>query len=163
MKKKGTNLFAKVFTSLFFSGVILFLGFQASAEEWNDAQKAVWKSVEAGWELFVKGDIYAIAAIAVEGYSEWWPNDPKPFGDNYMKPKYKRWFEGNKPVSFELKPVAINIIGDTANVFYFYKWNGDKMPATTKGRQYSTWIKQNNKWKFMGSMGCSCDRQPYCK
>ena len=163
MKKKGTNLFAKVFTSLFFSGVFLFWVVQVSAEEWNIEQKEVWKSVEAGWELFVKGDIEAIAAIAAEGYLEWWPNDPNPFGKNYMKGKYKRWFDGNKPVSYELKPVALNIIGDVANVFYFYKWNGDKMPAAISGRQYSTWIKQDNKWKFMGSMGCSCDRQPYCK
>jgi len=162
MKKKGTNLFAKVFTSLFFSGVFLFWVVQVSAEEWNIEQKEVWKSVEAGWELFVKGDIDAIAAIAAEGYLEWWPNDPSPFGNDYMKAKYKRWFDGNKPVSYELKPVALNIIGDVANVFYFYKWNGDKMPATISGRQYSTWIKQDNKWKFMGSMGCSCDRQPYC-
>ena len=163
MKKKRTNLFAKVFTSLFFSGVFLFWVVQVSAEEWNTEQKEVWKSVEAGWELFVKGDIEAIAAIAAEGYLEWWPNDPNPFGKNYMKGKYKRWFDGNKPVSYELKPVALNIIGDVANVFYFYKWNGDKMPAAISGRQYSTWIKQDNKWKFMGSMGCSCDRQPYCK
>jgi ketosteroid isomerase-like protein len=162
MKKKGTNLFAKVFTSLFFSGVFLFWVVQVSAEEWNIEQKEVWKSVEAGWELFVKGDIDAIAAIAAEGYLEWWPNDPSPFGNDYMNAKYKRWFDGNKPVSYELKPVALNIIGDVANVFYFYKWNGDKMPATISGRQYSTWIKQDNKWKFMGSMGCSCDRRPYC-
>jgi ketosteroid isomerase-like protein len=162
MKKQGRNLFAKALFSLLFSGVIVFWGFQVSAEDWNEAQKEVWKSVEAGWDLFVKGDIDAIAAIAAEGYLEWWPNDPSPFGNDYMKAKYKRWFDGNKPVSYELKPVALNIIGDVANVFYFYKWNGDKMPATISGRQYSTWIKQDNKWKFMGSMGCSCDRRPYC-
>ena len=47
MKKQGKNCFVKVFLPLLFGGVILFLGFQASAEEWNDAQKEVWKSVEA--------------------------------------------------------------------------------------------------------------------
>jgi ketosteroid isomerase-like protein len=163
MKKQGTNLCAKVFISLLFSGVIIFLGFQVSAETWTAEQKEVWESVEAGWELIVKGDIESLAEIAAEGFLEWWPNDPSPFGKEYMKGKYKRWFDGNKPVSYELKPVAINIIGDVANVFYFYKWNGDKMPATISGRQYSTWIKQDNKWKFMGSMGCSCDKSPYCK
>ncbi len=127
MKKHRTKLFAKTLFSLLFSGVIVFCGFQVSAEEWNEEQKEVWKSVEAGWKLFVKGDIDAIAAIAVEGYLEWWPNDPNPFGKNYMKGKYKRWFDGNKPVSYELKPVALNIIGDVANVFYFYKWNGDTL------------------------------------
>ena len=70
---------------------------------------------------------------------------------------------GNKPVTYELKPVAINIIGNVANVFLFIKWNGDKMPVTISGRQYSTWIKEDNKWKYMGGMGCSCDRSPYCE
>ena len=163
MRKQETNFLANVLTYFLFSGVILFWAFQVSAEEWNDAQKEFWNSVESAWELFVKADMDAIAALAAEGYLEWWPNDPNPFGDKYMKGKYKRWFDGNKPVSFELKPVAINIIGNVANIFYFYKRNGDKMPATIRGRQYSTWIKRDNKWKYMGSMGCSCDRSPYCE
>ena len=88
MKKKGKNLFAKISFSLLFSVVIVFSGIQVSAEDWNDAQKEVLKSVVAGWELAVKGDVEAIAALAAEGFMEWWPNDPSPFGNNYMKGKY---------------------------------------------------------------------------
>ena len=90
MKKQEKNLFAKVSFSLLFSVVIVFSGIQVSAEDWNDAQKEVLKSVEAGWELAVKGDVEAIAALSAEGFMEWWPNDPKPFGKKYMAGKYKR-------------------------------------------------------------------------
>lgn len=122
----------------------------------------VLKLVEAAWDSMVKDDIDALLADTAEGFLDWWPGDPSPFGRETAKAKYSRWFDGNKPVNYELKPVAINIIGDVANIYYHYKWNGDKMPATISGRQYSTWIKQDDKWKFIGSMGCSCNRRPYC-
>jgi len=39
----------KVFISLFLCGVIVFWGFLVFAEDWTEAQKEVWKTVEARW------------------------------------------------------------------------------------------------------------------
>ena len=162
MKKQGTNLVAKVSISLLLCGIIVFWGFQVSAEEWTDAQKEVWKSIEGGWELMLKGDLEALEAGSAEESFIWWPPHPKPFGKGSMKIRYNAWFSWNKPVSYELKPVAIGIIGDVSTVFYHYKWTGDKKPDIVRGRIFATYIKQDAKWKFVGSMGCSCDKTPYC-
>ena len=162
MNKKETKGISKLWFALLAIGIVAFGSSAVSAEEWSREQQEVWNLVKSGWDLIVKGDAEAFDATSAEGFLEWWPNDPKAFGKEYVKAKYERWFGGNKPLSYKLKPVAISIIGDVANVFYFYNWNGDKMPATISGRMYSTWIKQDGNWKFMGSMGCLCDRRPYC-
>ena len=151
-----------VFVSLLFCGIVVFWGIRVSAEEWTDAQKEVWKSVEAGWELILKGDIDTLEANSTEGVLIWWPPHPKPFGKGSMKIRYNAWFNYNKPVSYELKPVAIEIIGGVSTVFYHYKWTGDKMPDIVSGRIFATFIKQDAKWEFVGSMSCSCDTTPYC-
>ena len=152
-----------VFISLLLCGITVFWGVQASAEEWTEAQKEVWKAVKAGWETILKADLEALGAGFDEGVLIWWPSQPEPFGKDTMKIRYNSWFGWNKPVSYEIEPIAIGIIGDVSTVFYFYKWTGDKQPDTVvRGRQFETYIKQNGKWKFAGAMGCSCDTTPLC-
>ena len=76
------------------------------------------------------------------------PQQPLGFiGEKYFVAKYKRWFAGNKPFTCELKPVVDNIIDNTANVFYHYKWTGEKSPETISGRQFSVFVKQDGKIK----------------
>ena len=47
MNKQGTYLVARVLFYLLFSIVIVFWGFQVSAIEWTEAQKEMWKTMEA--------------------------------------------------------------------------------------------------------------------
>jgi len=79
-----------------------------------------------------------------------------------MRANYNGWFNMNKPVSYELKPTAIKIIGDTAIVLYQYKWKGEKKSDYLKNREFSTYIKQDGKWRLFGSMTSSCDIIPDC-
>ncbi len=163
MKKKGMKRFTSILTTLLIGGAIVLWSFQASAdEEWTVEQKEVLKLVKLSWEAIRQGDAKAMLPHTAEGFLDWWPGDPKPFGEKYFHQKYRLWFRGNKPFTYELKPVAVNIIGNVANVFYHYEWTGEKSPETIKGRQYSTFIKIKNEWKFMGSMGCQCNRPPFC-
>ncbi len=152
-----------VLLSLFLTGAIALWGIQVSAEEWTDAQKEVLKSVEAGWESILKDDIETLGARSAEGFLTWWPARANPFGKDSINIRYLSWFTWNKPVSYELNPIAISIIGDTSLVFYYYKWKGDKQPDTeVSGRLFQTYIKQDGKWKYAGGMGCSCDTTPFC-
>jgi ketosteroid isomerase-like protein len=163
MKTQKRIYRSTVYTSLFICGLIIFWGFQVSAIEWTDAQKKVWKTVEASWEFISKGDVEALVADAGESSFMWWPDHPDPFGGgSAMKAQYNSWFGWNKPVSYEISPVAVNIVGDVSTVFYYYKYKGDKLPDTISGRILSTWIKQDGKWKFVGSMSCYCDKTPFC-
>ena len=162
MKTQGTSLVARVSVSLLIGGLVVFWGFQVSGEEWTEAQKEVWEIVETAWEYFRQGDVEAVSALdKTEGSLQWWPSRAIPLGENAIKLSYEDWLAFDKPVSYELKPLNIHIFGDVANVFYLYKWEGKVLPKS--GRNMATYVKQDNKWKLMGVMGCSCEKLPVCK
>jgi len=76
-------------------------GLQAFAEKWTAEQKKVWKTVEAQWELILKGDYKAL----VENYHKdvliWWPQNSNPSRKESMEGQFKDLFRKgyNKPVS----------------------------------------------------------------
>ena len=162
MVTQRKNLMAKVVISLLFCVAIVFWGFQVSGEEWTDAQKEVWKIVESWWEYSKQGDVEALSAhYYVEDSFEWWPDKAIPLGNKAIMPFLKDWFNYDKPISYELDPLNIHIAGDVAIVFYLLKWKGNILSGNA--RQIDTYIKKNNKWKFVGGMGCSCEKLPVCK
>ena len=132
------------------------------SKELNETQKEVWTVVESGWEYIKQGDLEAISARdSVEGSLQWWSSRSEPFEKDDMMLQYKRWINFNKPVSYELKPLNIHIVGNVANVFFLYTWRGTG--SIESGRQMNTYVKQDNQWKFLGGMGCSCKKLPYCR
>ena len=147
-----------VFISLILCGIIVFGGGQVSADEWTSAQKEVWKAIENIWEGLKQGKMDF--TTFVEGSLEWNSDQMEPLGGDKLKRNYEDWFAYDKPVSYELKPLQILIYGNVAIVFYKLKWKGKKMRESS--RQMETWFKQDNKWKFLGLMGCSCKRAPKC-
>ena len=52
MKAQQTNLMKRVLVSLLLCGIMVFLGFQVSGEEWTDAQKELWKTTETSWKKY---------------------------------------------------------------------------------------------------------------
>jgi hypothetical protein len=147
-----------VFISLIFCGIIVFGGGQVSADEWTSAQKEVWKEIETFWEGLKQGKEPVTASV--EGSLEWWSDRVEPYGGDKLKSNYESWLAYDKPVSYELKPLKILIYGNVAIVFYLSKWKGKKIGGD--GRSMETWVKQDNKWKFLGAMGCSCEQAPVC-
>ena len=165
MKAQQTNLMKRVFVSMLLCGVMVIWGFQVSAEEWTDAQKELWKTTETSWKNIIRGDVDAITdaitALGTNGSLEWWPTQQKPYDANAIKEEYKRWFDDDKPVTYELEPLNIHIVNNIANVFYLYQWKGKV--SSDSGWIMETWIKQDNKWKFMGAMKCSSEKALTCK
>ena len=137
-------------------------GFQAYGEEWTAEQKAVWKIVELYWEIAKQGDTKALIAnySTMESY-EWLASEEKPLGIKELKPHLQEWLSYAKPDSYELKPHYIHVVGNTAIVFYSNKWKGENI--SERERQMDTYVKHDNKWHFIGGMGCSCDELPKCK
>ena len=88
MKTQGPNLVARAAISLLFCGVIIFWGFQVSGQEWTEAQKEVWKSVEGVWESFTKGDLEAVMAGFHDDSIVWWDYKAIPLGKDAKRPSY---------------------------------------------------------------------------
>ena len=160
MKTQGKSLLARVSVSLLICGLIVFWGFQAIGEEWTAEQKEVWEVVVADYELFKKGDVDGILASRHDDVVIWWGSKRIPYDKELVRFNYKNWFDYDKPVNWELEPLAIQIIGNVATVCYTYKFGGKILSGS--GRDMETWIKQDNKWLMINSFGASCDELPPC-
>jgi ketosteroid isomerase-like protein len=159
--KKG-GIMKSIIISIFVCVFIVTSGYSALGEEWTAEQKEVWTLVESYWEFCKQGDVKALFAnyYTMDSY-EWLAEEEYPLEKKEMKPKLQQWFSYDKPISYELNPINIHIVADVAIVFYSHKWKGNKL--VERGRQIDTYVKHDNKWKFMGGMGCSCDNLPKCK
>ena len=124
----------------------------------TDAQKEVWKVVENTWASYQRGEIND--TLSTEDNHEWWTRRANPRGGEILKRNYEGWFNWDKPVTYEIKPIIIQISGDVAIAYYKYNWKGKIWEDL--GRQVSTFIKQDNKWKHLGGMGCSCKEASRC-
>jgi ketosteroid isomerase-like protein len=151
MKKQRTNFMAGILLPLILCGVIMFWALQVSTEEFTKPQKEVWKKVESKWKAMKAGDS---DALSFEGNFEWSPKMLQPRGGDALKANYENWFNDDKPVSYELKPVKIHISGNVAIAFYFWRWKGNIL--SDSGKQMSTFILQDNEWKQIGGMASSC-------
>jgi hypothetical protein len=161
MKTKSMHLMTRISVSLFICGMIVFWGFQAIGEEWTAEQKEVWDVVIADFEKFKQGDVEGLSSSRHEDVIIWWGSESVPFDKKMALYKYRGWFDYDKPVKWELEPLAIKIVGNVASVFYLYKFSGSITSGS--GRDMETWIKQNNKWIMINSFGASCDELPPCK
>ena len=154
-------LATRISISVLLFGILVFWNSQVSAQELTDAQKEVWKTIEAYYENLIMVDVEAIMTANHEDNLEWWTNKKRPYGKNDLRANYHSQFAYDKPLSYKLEPLNINILHDVAVVYYKHKWNGNILSAWN--RQISTFIKQNNKWKSIGGMACPCDTRPNCE
>lgn len=162
MKTQKRHYRATVFLSLSLFGIIMFWGFQVFCQELTAEQKEVWEVVKADIELFKKGDLEGLSASRHEDVIIWWGSKAKPFDKKTAFYNYRSWFDYDKPVKWELEPLAIKISGGrVASVFYTYRFSGKFTSGS--GRDMDTWIKQDNKWMMINSFGASCDKLPPCK
>ena len=145
---------------LFVCGLIVFWGFEVYGQEWNQAQKEVWEAVQANWETFKKGDVDAALAMKHDDVVVWFGSQPTPIKKEHLRYVYKDWFDYEIPTTAQLRPLNVNVFGNVANVYYLYKYEGEKLSDI--GRVCETWVKQGNKWFAIGSLSSSCIKNPPC-
>jgi ketosteroid isomerase-like protein len=160
MKSHNSTTF---FISLLLGIIIVFSGFQAFGEDWNDSQKELWQLIENQWKNSKQHDFNAFSDYYdFEDCIEWPSSKIFPLvGKNAILKSREKWFIYDKVESYELQPINIHIVGDVAIVAYQWKYEGSMFSRSS--RQMDTYIKKNNKWNFIAGMGCSCKELPICK
>ena len=161
MKTQKMAFMTRGLFSLFLCGIILIWGSKIFGQEWTAEQKEIWEVVKADYGLFKKGDVEGVLSSRHENVIIWWGSEGLPFDKKQALFKYRKWFDYDKPVKWELEPLSIKIVGNVASVFYLYKYSGSILSGS--GRDMETWIKQDNKWIMINSFGASCDKLPPCK
>ena len=161
MQTKGATLKARVSISIILCGLITFWTVNALGEEWTDAQKEVWNVLETRWIQYKEGDYEAVVAGIHENALIWFDNKTVPLRKHGTKSDYQRWMYYARPVTYELKPHAIQIFGDIANVMFIYRWRAERK-YSGHNRALVTFKKENGKWLIISSLSASCERLPHC-
>ena len=124
MLTNGAILKVRISIPIILCGIILFWSFQALGKDWTVTQKEVWSVIETRWENYRKGDYKAVEATTHDDALIWLNDKEIPLQKNLIMHTYINWltYANARPVTYELNPLAIQIFGDIANVFLFYKW-----------------------------------------
>ena len=161
MKTIGSYGLVRASVSIIICGMIVLGGVSAFGQDWTTEQKEVWNVVIADYEKFKQGDVEGLLASRHDDVVIWWGNRKIPFDKGLSGLNYKGWFKSDIPTNWELKPLAIKIVGNVASVFFTYKFSGSTLSGS--GRDLETWIKQNNKWIMINAFSASCDKLPPCQ
>lgn len=152
--------------SIIISTLVVFFivasSFQAFAEEWTTEQKEVWDAVTGRWESIKKGDVEAFMNDFHDKNIDLYSDDPSTLNKNQIENSVKWMISNLVPTYINLKPIAINIVNNVANVFYIYKWESKNREISERGRRMTTMIKENNKWLSIGTLSASCDKPAPC-
>lgn len=140
--------------------LILASGFNALAEEWTADQKEVWKVIDNIWMSAknADGNEKALLEGLHDNFICLYGDKSMLFDKDRLVMKNKAW----KPTSIELKPLAINIVMNVANVFFLFKWEDNKRGWSQRGRRMETLIKENDRWLSIGNFSSLCDKPSAC-
>jgi len=143
MKFSTKFLVALLGISLIFLG-----GTKALGPEWSAEQKEVWKMEVAYWEYFKEGDIKGYMTLWHKDFIGWPHWAPKPVGKEILEKVTagKPWF---KLLSYDLHPLAINMVDNFA--FIYYRVNSIGVDnKRNSARIGHFWMKQDGKWQIIG-------------
>jgi ketosteroid isomerase-like protein len=143
--------------NLFFSLVLLFV-FSAGlqGQSWNKTQKTIWSQVESHWMAQAKKDLGAVMAQLHPDFTGWSHDQPVP-DDRQATEKWIRYQMAMRETTMhELKPLEIQVVGNTAVVHYYFvqvSQNPDETHETVRGRFTDVLIRTGEGWKFIAWHG----------
>jgi ketosteroid isomerase-like protein len=134
----------------------MFTSTQLFGQEWSEEQKEVWKQVETIFDLYVKKDLEGIMDCIHDEFIGWANEDALPVNKASVSKLFEYQFKKYEVLFYEIKPVAINIIGNVA-IVQFYYWGVDKYidgkEINTSGRRTYIFMKEGDEWIEIGHHG----------
>ena len=126
------------------------------AQDWSAAQKEVWKNVEAYWALDAAGNLDGFMSYFHDNYMGWDINEPLPMDKAAVRKFIDYEYKTTKTLVYDIKPVAINVVGNVAIVDYYYTEivkDAEGKEKSRSGRWADVVMKQGDKWVLIGDHG----------
>ena len=142
-----------IFTFLIFSTLC---AINLIAQQWTDAQKEVWATVEAYNDLGAKGDAQGFLSYFDDSYCGWSYVLDAPDGKDETITAINYWFANSKTLYYTLTPAKIWVNGDFAFVHYYYTQyteDNEGKKEWEKGRWTDILMKKDGKWLMVGDHG----------
>lgn len=148
----------KQLLSCFFSVLFLFLFITnfATAQQWTDEQKDVWKGVETYNAVGMSDNPKDFLNYFDDSYFGWNYASETPHTKADAQKSINYWTTKGKVVYYLLTPARIWVNGNFAYVHYYYTQvfeDKDGKPTTEKGRWTDILMKKDGKWIMVGDHG----------
>ena len=158
VKTRAKILVTKIIVSLLLIGIAVFWSLQAFGAEFSEAQKEIWNLEIKYWESIKNADVATIKNLLHDNIVSMHSRRSDP--DNKLQQiKYFRyWLSKDKPKSYEIEPLAIQLFDNVAIACFYYKYTGKDF--SDSGRVTHTWMKQNDTWYLIGLMEASYESLP---
>ncbi len=127
-----------------------------AAQEWSPEQKEVWKFVKDFWQKGTDKDLEGWYALIADDYRGWSVGDLAPSTKKDARPQISRFIDTRTVVLLHLFPLAIDIHGDIAIVFYTYEQTLEKTDGTEinqKGKWMDVYRKRQGQWQLLADSG----------
>lgn len=123
---------------------------------WSPDQEAVWATVQELWKVSSAGDLDSWFAMVSEDFRGWSNADPAPM--DKATARYRASLRTWKRIFYNVHPLAIDLHGDVAIVFYSFVTEseypgGSRVTAT--GKWTDIFRKQGNRWLLIADAGGS--------
>ncbi|HLV02570.1 MAG TPA: nuclear transport factor 2 family protein [Acidobacteriota bacterium] len=126
----------------------------AIRRRWSRLEKTVWREEESYWKSLAAGDVNSYLRLFHEEFISWPCESPRPSDKPAVRQMLENLKKSYRLLSYELNPLSIRVVGDTAVVYYFVRYvveaHGEQIEDTR--RISHTWIFQDGGWKIMGGM-----------
>ena len=126
----------------------------ALAQEWSPEQEEVLSTLQDLWRYSSARDIESWYDLVSEDYRGWSVADPMPLDKAASRHRnsQRRW----RRVFYRIQPMAIDIHGDVAIVFYSFVMdteNPDGSRSTSAGRWTDVFRREGGRWLLIADAG----------
>ena len=158
MKTQAKKLFRKILVSLLYSGIAIFWSLHAYGAELSESQNEIWNLEQKYWECIKNANVETIKNMLHDNVISMRYRKSDPDNKPQEIDLIRRWVSYDKPNSYEIRPLAIQLFDNFAIVCFNYKYTGNRL--SDSGRVTHTWMKQNGTWYLIGLMEASFESLP---
>jgi ketosteroid isomerase-like protein len=158
VKTRAKILVTKIIVSLLFIGIAVFWSLQAFGAEFSEAQKEIWNLEIKYWESIKNADVETIKNLLHDNIVSMHSRRSDPDNKHQQILQFRYWLSKDKPKSYEIEPLAIQLFNNVAIACFYYKFAGKDF--SDSGRVTHTWMKQNDTWYLIGLMEASYESLP---
>jgi len=156
--KEGTTMKRAIRNLIVPAAIVFTLAASApmAAQQWSDAQKEVWKAIEAQWELWADRDLEGHFNTLHPDFLGWDYENALPTNKESASKWAAHGFKTTTPIIHEITPVGIKIHGNVAFAHYYYTTvynDANDKQKTERGRYTDILIKEGDRWLFIGWHG----------
>ena len=142
-------------------------------QQFNPAQRAVWQTVEARWRAWQTGNLEKMLTLYHQRFHAWNRATGRLDSHDSMLARWRAALRTETILDVKLEPIALEVYGDFAAVFYVSRETVKAIPSASTGppsngasaeanvvtiRWTDYLIREGDRWLFVSYGGTPCSQ-----